>query len=105
MNSEYFISNPDKSTTCTLCPHKCNIALNNYGICGVRKNRNGILVSEAYGMVSALNLDPIEKKPLYNFYPGSQILSIGSYGCNLRCNFCQNHNISQIKGDKCEISH
>lgn len=81
---------------CELCPHHCKIADKECGLCGVRTNHNGILISDNYGLVSALNMDPIEKKPLYHFLPGTKILSIGSYGCNLKCNFCQNHTISQI---------
>jgi len=80
---------------CELCPHKCRIGNNESGLCKVRTNINGILQSDSYGRVSAVNLDPIEKKPLYHFNPGSQILSLGSFGCNFKCNFCQNHSISQ----------
>lgn len=94
--SDYYTKRSDKSVVCTLCPHKCHIQLNNKGKCGVRINSNGHLISDSYGLVSALNKDPIEKKPLYHFFPGSTILSMGSFGCNLKCNFCQNHSISQI---------
>ncbi len=80
---------------CELCPHNCQIKPDNYGICNVRKNVNGKLIAENYGMVSSMGFDPIEKKPLYHFYPGSEILSIGSVGCNLKCKFCQNWQISQ----------
>ncbi|MCL2335233.1 MAG: AmmeMemoRadiSam system radical SAM enzyme, partial [Endomicrobia bacterium] len=79
---------------CVLCPHECLIADGKYGICKARKNENGKLVSKSYGAVSAINLDPVEKKPLYHFYPGSKTLSFGSYGCNLSCGFCQNYSIS-----------
>jgi len=80
---------------CTLCPHLCTISPDNTGICRVRKNSDGELYSEVYGKVSALNSDPIEKKPLYHYHPGKSILSIGSIGCNFKCNFCQNWEISQ----------
>ena len=80
---------------CLLCPHRCVIAEGNSGICGARTNRGGILVSDIYGQVSAIAMDPIEKKPLYHFHPGSQILSIGTKGCNLKCPYCQNWHISQ----------
>lgn len=80
---------------CELCPHFCNIAVNKYGNCKVRKNENGKLISENYGKLCSIHLDPIEKKPLYHFYPSSKILSIGSVGCNFHCNFCQNSDISQ----------
>lgn len=80
---------------CELCPHFCHIASGKYGNCRVRRNQNGELVSENFGTLCSVNLDPIEKKPLYHFYPGSKILSIGSVGCNFHCNFCQNNDISQ----------
>ncbi|MDR0525443.1 MAG: AmmeMemoRadiSam system radical SAM enzyme [Spirochaetaceae bacterium] len=80
---------------CLLCPRACRIPENGRGICGVRgcKNQEGVL--PYYAGVTALNLDPIEKKPLYHFRPGSMILSVGFAGCNLRCPFCQNWRISQ----------
>ena len=81
---------------CTLCPHQCFIHEGKYGICGVRRNLGGRIKSRNYEIVSGLAMDPIEKKPLYHFHPGSKILSIGSLGCNLKCNFCQNWKISQV---------
>lgn len=80
---------------CSLCPHFCLIGEGKRGICGVRKNIGGKLYSENWGQVSSLNFDPIEKKPLYHFYPGRIIFSVGSIGCNLHCKFCQNWEISQ----------
>ena len=80
---------------CLLCPHKCYMRPGERGKCLVRINREGILFVENYGMVSAIHFDPIEKKPLYHFYPGSKILSIGTVGCNFSCGFCQNCDISQ----------
>ncbi len=80
---------------CRLCPHECVIAPGSRGKCHVRLNRGGALFAEAWGVVPALALDPIEKKPLSRFHPGSYILSAGGYGCNLSCLFCQNHGISQ----------
>jgi len=80
---------------CSLCPHNCLISDDKTGICGIRSNRGGILYSENYGRITSLAMDPIEKKPLYHFYPGSQILSIGTMGCNLKCPYCQNWSISQ----------
>lgn len=82
------------SAVCDLCPHTCRIPEGQNGFCGVRTCRQGRIVSAAYGKISSMALDPIEKKPLRRFYPGTQILSIGSMGCNLRCPFCQNHEIS-----------
>ena len=80
---------------CNLCPHYCIIKNNNKGICSVRVTVKGELYTEVYGKVSAINSDPIEKKPLYHYYPGKTILSVGSIGCNFKCKFCQNWEISQ----------
>ena len=79
---------------CILCPHHCLINEGMVGICGVRKNENGNLYSLIYGSSSSIAADPIEKKPLYHFYPGSHALSLGSVGCNFRCLHCQNYSIS-----------
>ncbi len=92
--SFYDNQNGDK-VTCRLCPHECLIPESGFGICQVRQNRKGILYSENYGMVAALHSDPIEKKPLYHFFPGRNILSAGTLGCNLRCHFCQNYSLSR----------
>ncbi|MFQ3619649.1 MAG: AmmeMemoRadiSam system radical SAM enzyme [Spirochaetales bacterium] len=85
----------DGKVQCTLCPHFCMLAEGKSGICRVRKNQGGTLTLPYYGVLSSAAVDPIEKKPLYHFYPGSSIFSIGFYGCNFRCPFCQNYNISQ----------
>ncbi len=87
--------NERRRVRCRLCPHECVIAPGSRGKCHVRLNRGGTLFAEAWGIVPALALDPIEKKPLNRFHPGSYILSAGGYGCNLSCLFCQNHGISQ----------
>jgi len=81
---------------CLLCPHHCFVAEGQVGICRVRQNQKGILYAQTYGKISSLAFDPMEKKPLYHFYPGRVVLSIGSVGCNLRCSFCQNWHISQV---------
>lgn len=90
----------DGAVYCRLCPHECRILPGERGSCGVRKNLGGVLFSENYGLVSSLHLDPIEKKPLYHFHPGVNILSLGSIGCNFHCNFCQNCEISQTTIDE-----
>ncbi len=95
MLASYSVQLQDNKVKCTLCPHMCVIADGKQGICRVRKNEGGVLVSEVFGKACCLRFDPIEKKPLYHFYPGSVILSVGSVGCNLRCKFCQNWEISQ----------
>ncbi len=79
---------------CGVCFRHCEIAEGKRGFCGARKCERGAVIPENYGRITALALDPIEKKPLRRFCPGSMILSAGSYGCNLRCPFCQNHGIS-----------
>jgi pyruvate formate lyase activating enzyme len=85
---------------CLLCPHFCKIAPGHNGICGVRKNNGKSIELLTYGVISGYSLDPLEKKPLYHFFPGYNVLSAGSYGCNLKCDFCQNCTISQIVPDK-----
>jgi pyruvate formate lyase activating enzyme len=80
---------------CLLCPHNCKLSTGQTGICGARKNNGKVIELLTYGVISGFASDPIEKKPLYHFFPGKNILSVGSYGCNMRCDFCQNYNISQ----------
>ena len=79
---------------CGVCFHHCEIPEGRTGLCGARTCRDGAVIAGNYGKVTALALDPVEKKPLRRFHPGGMILSVGSYGCNLRCPFCQNHEIS-----------
>lgn len=86
----------DKSVQCRLCAHNCRIPDYKYGFCGVRKNEHGVLYTLVYGEVIASHVDPIEKKPLYHFFPGSLAYSIATIGCNFRCSFCQNWEISQL---------
>jgi pyruvate formate lyase activating enzyme len=80
---------------CLLCPHNCVLAEGRVGICSGRKNLGGKLYATNYGETVSIGMDPIEKKPLFHFYPGSSILSVAPNGCNLRCPFCQNWQISQ----------
>ena len=84
-----------KIVHCYLCSHHCKIAEHKYGFCGVRQNIDGVLYTYAYGNVAAAQIDPIEKKPLYHFLPGTKTFSIATLGCNFRCGFCQNWEISQ----------
>jgi pyruvate formate lyase activating enzyme len=88
----------EKSITCTLCPHRCTLKNGKSGICGVRMNSEGRMTLPFYGALSSIAIDPIEKKPLHHFYPGSRILSVGFVGCTMRCPFCQNYSISQGTG-------
>ncbi len=80
---------------CNVCFHHCELSENNKGFCGTRAFRDGKIVSLNYGEITGLALDPIEKKPLARFFPGSKILSLGSWGCNMRCPWCQNDSISR----------
>ncbi|MFC2157704.1 AmmeMemoRadiSam system radical SAM enzyme [Acidobacteriota bacterium] len=82
-------------TVCRVCGHTCKLTPGQYGICGVRQNKKGILYTLAYGDLIAVHIDPIEKKPLYHFLPASLSLSVATIGCNFRCSFCQNWQISQ----------
>lgn len=83
-----------ESAVCEVCFRRCTISEGGIGFCGARTCRNGVVTAANYGKITSLALDPIEKKPLARFMPGSLILSVGSYGCNLRCPFCQNSGIS-----------
>jgi len=79
---------------CSICPHHCALNENEIGFCNARSNKDGEVTAINYGKLTSMALDPIEKKPLYHFHPNSVILSVGSFGCNFRCPFCQNHEIS-----------
>lgn len=85
----------EQRVACCLCPKECVIPEGKTGFCRVRRNRGGILYAENYAACSSSALDPIEKKPLYHFYPGSTIVSLGTWGCNFACRFCQNWQIAQ----------
>ena len=88
---------------CQLCPHHCRMANGQTGRCRSRRNVEGTLVSEVYGRPCALAIDPVEKKPLYHFHPGTECLSIACTGCNFRCLNCQNHDISQARPE--DVGH
>lgn len=95
MECRYYQRLDDGAVECQLCPHHCRIADGKTGICRSRRNHHGTLVSEVYGNPCALAIDPVEKKPLYHFHPGTTCLSIACTGCNFRCLNCQNYDISQ----------
>jgi pyruvate formate lyase activating enzyme len=90
---------------CGVCPQDCVIEEGHTGFCRARRNTGGRVTADNYGLVTSMALDPIEKKPLYHFYPGSGILSVGSYGCNLRCPFCQNHEISMAEKARADTEY
>ena len=85
--------------TCDLCPHACRLATGERGRCRARAKRNGRVEPDNYGRITSLALDPIEKKPLARFHPGASVLSVGSFGCNMRCSFCQNASIAPAGAD------
>ena len=103
MKSVYYQEKEGDKVRCGICPHRCLIKECGVGVCKVRINKGGELFAINYGKITSMSLDPIEKKPLRNFYPGSNILSVGSIGCNFRCDFCQNWSISQSGGESLDI--
>lgn len=91
----YFKEHKNGRITCLLCSHYCSLKEGQIGICGVNKNNNNTIQCLVYGYADALNIDPIEKKPLYHFLPHTKSLSLGTVGCNFKCDFCQNWQLSQ----------
>ena len=87
---------PEDRVRCHLCAHRCTIADGKKGICRVRENRGGTLYTLVYGRTIAQHVDPVEKKPLFHFYPGTAAYSMATVGCNFRCRWCQNWEISQM---------
>ncbi len=100
MEAYLYEQSEDNSVRCRLCRHHCLIRSGKRGICHVRENRDGRLHALNYGKIIARNIDPIEKKPLFHFFPGSKSYSIAAVGCNFRCRFCQNADISQMPLDR-----
>jgi pyruvate formate lyase activating enzyme len=98
MKASYWEAAESEAVRCALCPHACLIPPGRHGRCRVRFNRGGVLEMPFHGRLSSIAVDPIEKKPLYHFHPGQNILSVGFVGCSFRCPFCQNHRISQDTG-------
>jgi len=95
IEAQFYKKLGDNKVQCTLCPHNCKLGEGKRGICGVRENQGGVLYSLVYEKAIATHVDPIEKKPLFHVYPGSQSFSIATVGCNFKCRFCQNCDISQ----------
>jgi pyruvate formate lyase activating enzyme len=93
------------SVVCGVCERRCHIGLGGRGFCGSRQNIGGRLYTLTYGDISSLSLNPIEKKPMFHYWPGSRALSAGSWGCNLRCVYCQNHPISMASADPASASY
>ncbi len=95
---DFFVKHSSSSIKCTACRHFCIIPLGGFGLCGVRKNEDGKIRLVVYAKPCSLNLDPIEKKPLFHFFPSSKTMSIGFFGCNFKCDFCQNFDITFVRG-------
>jgi len=91
--ASYYLKQEGGAVQCRLCPQSCTLKPGQAGICLNKQNREGVLYAHRYGEITALSLDPMEKKPLYHFYPGRMILSLGTLGCNLACVFCQNYHL------------
>lgn len=100
MKAQFYTSLQNQSVKCELCPHGCTLKPGQIGICRTRINHDGELHTLAYGAVCAAHVDPIEKKPLFHFMPGSRSFSVATAGCNLRCRNCQNVHISQHRPDE-----
>ncbi len=100
----YFNKIEQSKVHCYLCPHNCVIDAGKLGACRARKNIEGDLYSLNYGKITSIALDPIEKKPLYHFKPGSKIMSAGTFGCNLKCSFCQNWTIAHEQSDTRDVT-
>jgi pyruvate formate lyase activating enzyme len=100
MEAYLYESLEDQKVRCHLCAHRCVIKPGRRGLCNVRENEAGVLNTLVYGRVIASHIDPIEKKPLFHFLPGSRSYSIATVGCNLRCRFCQNADIAQLPTDR-----
>lgn len=103
MREARYYRTEDSKAICQLCPKECTIGEGRTGFCRVRKNIDGKLYTQNYAACSSYALDPIEKKPLYHFYPGSYILSLGTWGCNFACQFCQNWQIAQADPETVEL--
>lgn len=100
VEARYYKKHPDREIECLLCPRFCKLGDKERGYCGVRENKNGIYYTLVYGKACSVALDPIEKKPLFHFMPGSAALSLASAGCNVNCKFCQNWEISQVRPEQ-----
>ena len=96
----YYEKLAEKKIACRLCPHECQVADLERGTCGVRENRGGVYYTLVYGQPCAVHVDPIEKKPLFHYFPGSQAYSLATAGCNFSCRFCQNWEISQRRPEQ-----
>ncbi|MHA1985707.1 MAG: AmmeMemoRadiSam system radical SAM enzyme [Promethearchaeota archaeon] len=110
MNSEFIKKSKyqriidENYSQCLTCERKCKILKGKSGYCQTRINKDGVIFTIVYGLIPALSINPIEKKPLYHFHPGSKALTVGTYGCNFSCFWCQNHHISKRNASKLDLS-
>jgi pyruvate formate lyase activating enzyme len=102
--ASFYEKREDGKVRCLLCKQHCNIAAGKRGLCGVRENRDGVLYTLVYDLPCATHIDPIEKKPLFHFFPGSRAFSLATVGCNFHCLHCQNHDISQAPLQQCSLT-
>ncbi|MBN1223355.1 MAG: AmmeMemoRadiSam system radical SAM enzyme [Candidatus Aminicenantes bacterium] len=100
VEARFYEKHPDREIECKLCPRFCKLGDKERGYCGVRENRDGIYYTLVYGKACSINVDPVEKKPLFHFLPGEMALSFASAGCNVNCKFCQNWEISQVRPEQ-----
>ncbi|MCK4373044.1 MAG: radical SAM protein, partial [candidate division Zixibacteria bacterium] len=100
VEARYYKKLEEGGIECELCPRKCRITDLERGYCGVRENRGDVYYTLVYGRPCSMNIDPIEKKPLYHFYPGTTAFSLATAGCNVNCKFCQNWEISQARPEQ-----
>jgi pyruvate formate lyase activating enzyme len=100
VEARYYDKLPEKRVECQLCPHRCKVADLERGTCGVRENRGGVYHTLVHSRAVSANVDPIEKKPLFHFLPGTTAFSIATAGCNMECKFCQNWQISQYRPEQ-----
>ncbi len=104
LEARYYDQRDDTRVRCRLCPHDCLLKEGAQGICRVRQNLNGVLYTFNYGQAASYALDPTEKKPLYHYYPGSYLFSLGALGCNLECAYCQNWQIAQREAPTIDLA-
>ncbi len=102
--ASFYEKREDGNVRCLLCKQHCSITAGKRGLCGVRENRDGLLYTLVYDLPCATHIDPIEKKPLFHFFPGSRAFSLATVGCNFRCLHCQNHDISQAPLQQCSLT-
>jgi pyruvate formate lyase activating enzyme len=100
VEARYYTPLPDREVECTLCPRKCRLGDRERGYCGVRQNDGGTYYTLVYGKACSMNVDPIEKKPFFHFFPGTNAFSFATAGCNVNCKFCQNWEISQVRPEQ-----